>query len=102
MSAGISTRDSAATENSFIFLIFEGLCAATVSLWLNASTAAHRTRGTDSRANCGHGKEISEWFVLISVIYNDGTVRSRRHHKYFKFAERYNTRNFVHILPNSI
>ena len=43
--------------------------------WLNASTAVHRTHGTHSRASYGQDIEIAEYFVLLSVVYHDGTFR---------------------------
>ena len=62
--AGISTRDSAATEKSFVKLVCEGLCGARVI------RVEHGTRGTKSRVNYGRDREIAECFVLLWVVYN--------------------------------
>ena len=50
-------------------------CVAQQLPWLNSSTVAHRTRCKLLRANHSHGSEIAECFVLLSVVYHDGTFK---------------------------
>ena len=70
--AGISARDSAAMEKSFLQLVFEVLCGATGNLvQLLDCRPPHSLY--DLRANHSHRSEIAEWFVLLPVVYRDGT-----------------------------
>ena len=72
--AGISARDSVAMEKSFLQLVFEVLCGATATL-VQLSTVAHRTRCTLLRANHSHRSEKSVCFVLLPMVYGDGTFK---------------------------
>ena len=68
----ISTRDDFVTEKLFLILVFGDLCGTTVTTLverLDCSTPY-------SRANYGHDKEIAESFVLLSVVYHDGTFKA--------------------------
>ena len=41
----------------------------------NASTAAHSTRGTHSRASYVQNRDITECLVLLSMAYYDGKFK---------------------------
>ena len=62
-------------EKSFVKLLFEGLCCATVTLVGRLDYSAPHS-GTHSRANYGQDREIAECFVLLSVVYHDGTFNA--------------------------
>ena len=72
IAAEISIRDNSVTEQSFLILVFGDLCATTVTSLverLDCSTPYWR-------ANHGHDKEITDYFVLLSVVYHDGTFKA--------------------------
>ena len=75
IAAGISARDSAAMEKSLFNWNLKS-CAAQQRPWFNSSTAAHRTRCTLLRANHSHRSEIAKCFVLLSVVYCNGTFKA--------------------------
>ena len=78
----IRAREYAATDQSFIFLIFEGLCGATVTLFERLDCRTPYSWCTNARANHRHDREIAEFFRLLSAVYHDA-ARSRLHQEGF-------------------
>ena len=75
--AGISARDSAAMEKSFLQLVFEVLYGATATLVQLLDCRPPYSLYTLLRANHSHRSEIAECFVLLPVVYRDGTFKTR-------------------------
>ena len=75
--AGSSARDSAAMEKSFLQLVFEILCGATVTLvQLLDCRPPHSLYTFASEPQSSHRSEIAECFMLLPVVYRDGTFKT--------------------------
>ena len=73
--AGISTRDSVAMEKSFLQLVFEVLCGATATLVQLLDCRPPHPRCTLLRPNHSHRSEKAVCFVLLPIVYRDGTFK---------------------------
>ena len=76
--AGIRARDSAALEKSFLELVFEVLCGATATLVqpLDCRPPHSLVVQFCERTTVSYRSEIAECFVLLPVVYLDGTFKT--------------------------
>ena len=74
--AGSGARDSAAMEKSFLQLVLEVLCDPTATLVQLLDYRPPHSLCTLLRAHHSPRSEIAEFFVLLPVVYRDGTFKT--------------------------